>query len=60
MSKWRTIGSAPVNREVLIYDAFYDRVHIAWKNGRRGWETFDEGNDDIGPSHWMELPEPPK
>ena len=72
MSEWHPISTAPNQTDILIYlnnDRYGARIWIAYQSNLGGWCSRGAGNDDddgfylednIGASHWMLLPEPPK
>jgi hypothetical protein len=63
MSKWRTMKSAPKDRPIVVVMRDNQDMEVVW------WE---DGNDEFPwrssytswsaklPSHWLELPKPPK
>lgn len=53
---WLPIKTAPEHTMVIIWDNYYDAIHMAAKDD--WWQTI-EGSDDINPTHWMPLPDPP-
>jgi hypothetical protein len=62
MSKWKPIETAPKDWTYILgfqdgygtQITFWDKDH---DGGRGGFRTFRHG---WSPTHWMELPEPPK
>jgi len=62
MAEWKTIDSAPNETDVLC---FWIKNKLEIKYGILGkfdgnWSSFDIPDDYEYPTHWMELPEPPK
>ena len=67
MSEWQPIETAPTERSetgdnVLLWIVEYGDVGIImgyWDG--RGWsDSHGHGSNDLKPTHWMPLPEPPK
>lgn len=74
MTEWKTIESAPRDREVLLWvpavavpymPEFYSApaycISACWDSAAYGWwSSVVTGDREINPTHWMPLPEPPK
>lgn len=62
---WQPIETAPKDRWILIYGAReepYNESHVSlveWDGGG-WWGQYGEPVLTDVPTHWMELPEPPK
>jgi hypothetical protein len=63
---WQPIATAPKDRRILLYDPTYGGLHDPVGEGSifvgqwgqfRGWT---DGDFDMQPTHWMQLPETPK
>jgi hypothetical protein len=63
-ANWRPIKTAPLDREILIYDrgqivvARWYWIGAATMGDWRG--TYGDGDAVWTPTHWMPLPTPPK
>lgn len=64
---WQPIKTAPYEIDILIYSENYNpEYQIAWwcfRDEEKIWQGHaDDGEviEDIEPTHWMPLPEPPK
>jgi hypothetical protein len=70
MTIWRPIEDAPKDRPVLLWarlkmDRSDDHYPIVgfWHAPVERWNAYPEhlnGQETLNPSHWAELPEPPK
>lgn len=66
MSEWQQINTAPQDTDVLVHDPIFgvftaQFLDGVWYRSLGGHLVSDEvGGDDINPTHWMPLPEPPK
>jgi hypothetical protein len=55
--QWQPISTAPKDRtEFLAWYSSY--IHIAYCSGKKFYRI--SSNDQIFPTHWMPLPQPPK
>ncbi len=62
MSEWRPIGSAHRDgRRLLLYRKDYaESMAIGWwSDDFGGWEVAGSPGQFVGPTHWMNCPEPP-
>lgn len=71
MSEWRTIDSAPKDGTAFLayypqrrgFSARQDCIPVFWSGWGGGcWQNSTSGHHITGdePSHWQELPDPPK
>jgi hypothetical protein len=65
MSEWQPIETAPKDgAEILVCELFGGSmisVPARWKDGRWRlvWVSWSDESDEIDPSYWTPLPEPP-
>ena len=59
MGEWQPIDTAPLNDQILIFDQHYWRQY-AVTSKYADWWVDGENGDNLKPTHWMSLPEPPK
>lgn len=59
MGEWRTIESAPKDEMILLV---WKREAGQWsiRIGRWVLDTWASRGEEISPTHWQPLPEPPK
>ena len=63
---WRSIDDLPLEGEkVLLYlpKAKINKIVVGYRQGKDSWWhslVYMPIDDDIGPTHWMPLPAPPK
>ncbi len=59
LNPWQPIGAAPKDRQIILYTKEYGVTPGQWfPADRTGWWTAH--CMPVTPTHWMELPEPPK
>lgn len=44
----------------IVKEDGYNRIAFVFYEGRRWWDCFYDGFQNINVTHWMPLPEPPK
>jgi len=62
MSEWQPIETAPKDEPILVGPTKRMGICVAMNCSRDGWvtETCVEWVSMYTPTHWMQLPEPPK
>ena len=70
MAEWQPVETAPTDTDLLLFGRFGSQrgLYTGIKNARYGWSYSFMGTedvrddyygDDVNPTHWMPLPEPP-
>ena len=60
LTEWKPIETAPVKKMVLVHDTEEGTTELAFLDLTNKWFNYDFVELNPNPTHWMQLPEPPK